>query len=75
LKASNIKLPNPLPPLECDWLVGRLRAQPGIAAAVCAGGSRELTVEYDGDRLVSGDLVDFLSVCGVRVAAVRAVHA
>jgi hypothetical protein len=31
-----------------------------------------ITVEYDADRLASGDVVDFLNECGVRVAAVYA---
>ena len=74
LRISAIELRQRLPPLECEWLVGQLRARSGIAAAQCAPDARRVTVEYDADELVSGDVVDFLSQCGVRVAAVHAVR-
>jgi len=74
LKTTKIELRQRLPEIECDWLVGQLRAHRGIAAAACAGDARRLTIEYDGDTLVSADLIDFLNVCGVRVAAVRVGH-
>lgn len=74
LKTSDIELKQRLPALECEWLVGRLRKRPGIAAARCADDARRLTVEYDADELVSGDVVDFLTECGVRVASVRPVR-
>lgn len=70
LKTSDLELTQRLPALEREWLVGQLRSRPGIAAARCAG-DRRLTVEYDADELVTGDVLDFLSQCGVRVAAVR----
>jgi hypothetical protein len=31
-------------------------------------------VEYDADELVTGDVLDFLGQCGVRVAAVHRVR-
>ena len=74
LKTSAIELAQRLPTLECDWLVGQLRSRSGIAAARCACDARHITVEYDADELVAGDVVDFLSQCGVRVAAVHAVR-
>ena len=74
LKTSDIELSQGLPALECEWLIGQLRSRPGVAAARCAGDARCVTVEYDADELVSGDVVDFLSQCGVRVAAVRPVR-
>jgi hypothetical protein len=74
LKVADIKLRQRLPTLECEWLVGQLCARPGIAAARCADDARHLTVEYDADELVSGDVVDFLSQCGVRVASVHPVR-
>lgn len=74
LRTSDIELKQRLPALECEWLVGQLRSRPGIAAAQCADDSRHLMVEYDADELVTGDVVDFLSQCGVRVAAVHPVR-
>jgi hypothetical protein len=74
LKISDIELKQCLPTLECEWLVGQLRSRSGIAAARCASDARHLRVEYDADKLVSGDVVDFLSQCGVRVAAVYPVR-
>jgi hypothetical protein len=74
LKISAIELNHRLPTLECEWLVGQLRSRPGIAAATCASDARRLTVEYDGDKLVTGDVLDFLNQCGVHVAAVHAVR-
>lgn len=74
LKVSHIELLQRLPILECEWLVGQLRARPGIAAARCATDARHLTIEYDADEVVSGDVVDFLSKCGVSVAAVHPIR-
>jgi hypothetical protein len=74
LKTSDIELEQRLPALECEWLVGQLRSRPGIAAAQCADDARHLMVEYDADELVAGDLVDFLSQCGVRAVAVHRVR-
>lgn len=74
LKTSAIELNQRLPTLECEWLVGQLRARPGIAAASCALDARHLTVEYDADELVTADVLDFLNQCGVHVAAVHAVR-
>ena len=71
LKASSIELEQRLPALECEWLVGRLRARHGVAAAACADDARRLTVEYDADELGTADVLDFLSECGVRVSAVN----
>ncbi len=74
LKTSDIELSHRLPVLECEWLVGQLRSRSGIAAARCAADARHLTVEYDADELVTRDVVEFLSQCGVRVAAVHPVR-
>jgi len=71
LRASDIELAQRLPIPECEWLIGQLRSRCGIAAARCSKDARRLTVEYDADKLVTGDVVEFLSQCGVRVAAVR----
>jgi len=71
LKTSEIEFRPRLPQLECDWLVGQLRARRGITAAACASDASRLTIEYDADRLGNGDLVDFLNMCGVRVGAVH----
>ena len=73
LKASEIALMQHLPALECEWLVGQLRSRPGIAAARCEGDACRLTIEYDADELVSGDVLDFLTHCGVRAAAIHPV--
>ena len=73
LKASDIELKERLPALECEWLVGQLRSRPGIAAARCEGDACRLTVEYDADELVTGDVLDFLSQCGVSAAPVHPV--
>ena len=70
LKTSDIELEQRLPALECEWLVGQMRSRAGIAAARCAS-DRHLTVQYNADELVTADILDFLSQCGVRVAAVR----
>ena len=74
LKTSTIELAQRLPVLECEWLVGQLSSRSGIAAARCASDARHLMVEYDADELVTRDVVDFLSQCGVRVATVHAVR-
>ena len=71
LRTSDIALKQRLPALECEWLVGQLRSRPGIAAASCDGDACRLTVEYDADELVTGDVLDFLSQCGVRAAEVH----
>ena len=71
LKTSDIELRQRLPALQWEWLVGQLRSRPGIAAARCEGDARRLTVEYDADELVTGDVLDFLSQCGVSAAAVH----
>lgn len=72
IRASAIELRQSLPALERDWLLGRLRAHPCITSAASGDDARELTIEYDADRLVSADLVEWLNMCGVRVAAVHA---
>jgi hypothetical protein len=68
LKTSAIELNERLPLLEREWLVGRLRSRRGIAAAQCDD-ARHLTVSYDADELVTGDVLDFLNQCGVRAVA------
>ena len=71
LKTSDIELKQSLPRLECEWLVGQLRSRSGIAAARCEGDACRLTIEYDADELVTGDVLDFLTQCGVRAASVH----
>jgi hypothetical protein len=72
LKTSEIELRQQLPPLESDWLSNCLRAKYGVADVQWAGDTRRLLVEYDADIFGSAELVDFLRMCGVPVAAVRA---
>jgi hypothetical protein len=74
LKASAIEFQRRLPALECEWLLGNLRSRPGIAAARCAADARHLTVEYDANELVTGDVVEFLRQCGVPIASVQPVR-
>ena len=74
LKISDIELKQYLPKCETEWLMGQLRSRPGIAGARCAADARHLLVEYDADELVSGDVVDFLGQCGLRVGAVHPVR-
>jgi len=73
LRTSEIELRQGLPELECNWLVGQLRAKRGIADAEC--GLRRLVVEYDADILDSTDLVEFLDACNVPVVSVHAARA
>jgi hypothetical protein len=75
LRTSEIELRQRLPRLECDWLVGALRARRGIAGAKCAPDALHLTVDYDADRLASDDVVDFLNECGVLVSRVHGGYA
>lgn len=71
LKTSEIELRQCLPRREGEWLVGTLRARRDIAGASCTPDARRLTIEYDADKLEGEDLVDLLSECGLRVAAVH----
>ncbi len=71
LKTSEIELRQPLPVLECEWLVGRLLAKQGIETAKWVGNTCRLLVEYDADLCGMADLVAFLQSCGVPGAAVR----
>ena len=73
LRVSDIELKQPLPALECEWLLGQLRSRSGIAAARCEGDACRLMIEYDADELVTGDVLDFLTQCGVRAAAAHPV--
>jgi hypothetical protein len=74
LKTSEIELRQPLPVLECEWLVGRLLAKQGVSTAKWAGNTRRLLVEHDANSFGSAELVAFLQCCGVSVAEVRAGH-
>jgi hypothetical protein len=71
LKTSEIELRQRLPALEGEWLVGRLLAKQGVAAAQWRGNTCRLLVEYDADVFGSTEIIDFLHSCGVPVAAVR----
>jgi hypothetical protein len=51
LKTSDIELEQRLPTLECEWLVGQMRSQAGIAAARCASDARHPTVQYNADEI------------------------
>ncbi len=75
LKTSEIELRQHLPVLECEWLVGRLLTKRGIADAKWGGDYRRLLIEYDADLCGSAELVAFLQLCGVAIAAVRAGYA
>jgi hypothetical protein len=60
-------LRQPLPALECEWLVGRLLAKQGVETAGWMGESCRLLVEYDADLCGRAELVAFLQSCGVRL--------
>jgi hypothetical protein len=70
LKTSEVELRQPLPVLECEWLVGRLLAKQGVATAEWAG-NRRLSIEYDADLCSRAELIAFLQSCGVSATAVR----
>jgi hypothetical protein len=70
LKTYVIELPQQLPVLECEWLVGRLLAKQGVATAEWLGNYR-LSIEYESDFCDRAELTAFLQSCGVTVAAVR----
>jgi len=70
LKTSEIELRQPLPVLECEWLVGRLLAKQEIETAKWAGGTYRLLVEYDADLCGKADLIAFLQSCGVPATVV-----
>ena len=72
LKTSEIELRQPLPVLECEWLVGRLLAKHGVTTAKWAGNTRRLLVEHDADSFGSAELIAFLQCCGVPATEVRA---
>jgi hypothetical protein len=71
LKTSEIELRQQLPVLEGEWLVGRLLAKQGVAAATWVGNHRRLLIEYDADICGRADLIAFLQSCGVPTAALR----
>ena len=71
LKTSEIELRQQLPVLECEWLIGRLLANRGVAAAEWVANTRRLLVQYDADLCGKAELVAFLQSCGVS-PAVRA---
>ena len=71
LKTSEIVLRQQLPVLECEWLVGRLLAKQGVAAAQWVADTGRLLVEYDADLCGRAELVAFLQSCGISAAAVR----
>lgn len=72
LETSEIELRQPLPVLEGEWLVGRLLAKRGVAAAEWVANTRRLSVQYDADLCGRAELVAFLQSCGVSAAAVPA---
>jgi hypothetical protein len=71
LKTSEIELQQPLPALECEWLIGRLLARHGVETANWVGDTCRLFVEHDADLCGSADLIAWLQHCGVLAAAVR----
>jgi len=72
LTTSEIEVREPLPARECEWLIGRLLAKQGIAAARWVGNHRRLLVEYDADVYGKAELIAILRFCCVSAAAVRA---
>jgi len=60
-----------LPVLECEWLIGRLLANRGVAAAEWVANTRRLLVRHDVDLCGKAELVALLQSCGVS-PAVRA---
>ena len=73
MKTSSTELEQRLPALELDWLLGQLCQRPGICTVRHVGDAR-LAVEYDADELVVSDVVEFLSECGVRAAAMQPIR-
>ena len=71
MMTSEIELRQPLPVLECEWLVGRLLAKQGIETAEWVGDTRRLLVEYDADLCGRADLIAFFQSCGLPAVAVR----
>lgn len=71
LKTSEIELKQQLPTREREWLVRCLLAKQGIAKALWRGHARRLLIEYDAELFGSAEILSFLHVCGVSVAAVR----
>jgi hypothetical protein len=72
LETSEIELRQPLPVLECEWLIGRLLATRGVATAEWVANTRRLLVQYDSALCGRAELVAFLQSCGVSAAAVPA---
>ena len=71
LQTSEIELKQHLPPVEGEWLLGRLLAKQGVASAAWMGNARRLLIEYDANLFGCAELLAFLRYCGVPVAAVR----
>jgi hypothetical protein len=71
LKTSEIELRQQVPVLVCEWLVDRLLAEQGVAAASWGGDTHQLVVEYDADLCCGAELIAFLQHTGFPIAAVR----
>lgn len=57
---------------EQTWVIGQLVAHNGVNGAQwCSAPLLRLSVEYDADRVTSGDLLDLLELYGLHARPVR----
>jgi hypothetical protein len=53
--------------LEREWVIGRLVSKAGVQEALCRPDDpRKFIVEHDADVLNTGDLLEFLQLCGLQ---------
>jgi hypothetical protein len=55
---------------ECRWLIARLLERRGVLSVHYSPDACSLHIEYDGERMTTPRLVDFLRICGVAPAVV-----
>jgi hypothetical protein len=70
VRSADFELREPLNAGECGWLIARLLERRGVLSARCSPDACGLHVEYDGERMTTPRLVDFLRICGVAPAVV-----
>jgi hypothetical protein len=53
--------------LEREWVIGRLVSKAGVQEALCRPDDpRKFIVEHDAQLLNTGDLLEFLQMCGLQ---------